>query len=59
MGFELGGKRSYLELLMTPGPIVTIIGLVILLISVIFFATARSAEAFTASAHFLMAGSPV
>ena len=36
MGFELGGKRSYMELLMTPGPIITI--------SVIFFSTAGSAE---------------
>ena len=44
MGFELGGKRSYMELLMTPGPIITIIGLIILLVSVIFFSTAGSAE---------------
>jgi hypothetical protein len=44
MGFELGEKRSYWELLMTPGPIVTIIGLIILTISVIVFATSGSAD---------------
>ena len=44
MGFELGEKRSYWELLMTPGPIVTIIGLLILTVSVIVFATSGSAD---------------
>lgn len=37
MGFELGKKRSHLDLLLTPGPMLTILGLVILLVSVLFF----------------------
>ncbi len=37
MGFELGKKRSYLDLLLSPGPMLTILGLVILLVSVFFF----------------------
>jgi len=41
MGFELGGgKRSYLDLLKTPGAIVTILGLIILIISVVVFSSA-------------------
>lgn len=40
MGFELSEKRSYLSLLLTPGPIVTIIGLLILIGSVMFFSSA-------------------
>ena len=44
MGFELGEKRSYWELLMTPGPIITFIGLIILTISIIVFATAGSGD---------------
>jgi hypothetical protein len=44
MGFELGEKRSYLALLMTPGPIITFIGLIILTISIIVFATSGSGD---------------
>lgn len=38
MGFELSGeKRSKLDILMTPGPMITIVGLIILIVSVFFF----------------------
>lgn len=40
MGFELSEKRSYMNLLFTPGPIITIIGLLILIVSVFFFNSA-------------------
>ena len=40
MGFELSEKRSYLHLLMSPGPIVTLVGLVIILVSVFVFGDA-------------------
>lgn len=40
MGFELSEKRSYAELLLTPGPIITILGLLILAGSVFFFSDA-------------------
>jgi choline-glycine betaine transporter len=40
MGFDLGEKRSPFEILMTPGPIITMIGLVILGVSVFFFSSA-------------------
>lgn len=42
MGFELGEERSKLELLMTPGAVIAIVGLVILLVSIFFFSTADS-----------------
>lgn len=37
MGFELGEKRSYLSIFLTPGPMITIVGLIILVVSVFFF----------------------
>jgi hypothetical protein len=37
MGFELGPKRSALSLLATPGPILAIIGAVILIVSFAVF----------------------
>lgn len=40
MGFELGEKRSIWEYLMTPSVLLTLVGIVILAISVFFFATA-------------------
>ena len=40
MGFELTEKRSMWEMLMSPGPIITGIGLLILLISIFFFSNA-------------------
>lgn len=44
MGFELGQKQSRLEFLMTPGPIITLIGLIILAVSIFFFSSAGSGE---------------
>ncbi|MFA5504471.1 MAG: hypothetical protein WC314_11355 [Vulcanimicrobiota bacterium] len=44
MGFELGQKQSRLEFLMTPGPIITLIGLLILAVSIFFFSSAGSGE---------------
>lgn len=40
MGFELGKKESYWSLLATPGPIITIAGLIILALSAFFFSAA-------------------
>ncbi len=40
MGFELSEKRSYLSILLTPGPIIAMVGLAILLVSVYFFSSA-------------------
>ena len=37
MGFDLSEKQSYWRVLLTPGPVVTMIGLVIILVSVFVF----------------------
>lgn len=42
MGFELGEKRSHWEFLLTPGPIITFIGLAILAVAIFFFSQASS-----------------
>jgi hypothetical protein len=45
MGFELGEKRSLWEILLTPGTAVTVIGLIILLVSVFFFSSSAPSGA--------------
>jgi choline-glycine betaine transporter len=37
MGFELGPKQKMTDLLLTPGPILTILGVLVLVVSVFFF----------------------
>jgi hypothetical protein len=37
MGFELGPKNKITDLLLTPGPMLAIFGLLVLLLSVFFF----------------------
>lgn len=42
MGFELGEKRSYVEMFLTPATFITVIGLIILAVSVFFFSNASA-----------------
>lgn len=37
MGFELGPKQKVTDLLMTPGPILALLGLIVLVVSIFFF----------------------